>query len=61
MSEQNRREFLELLDKALAVDPDAAPQSRLHNLLTQRKARYLKERVDDLFFDDGTEDEEGGS
>lgn len=46
---QNRAEFQALLQKALAIDPDAAPDSRLANLIAQRRARWLLSRVDDLF------------
>jgi predicted anti-sigma-YlaC factor YlaD len=46
---ENRTEFLDLLDAALAVDPDAAPESRLANLVMQDRARWLKARVDDYF------------
>jgi predicted anti-sigma-YlaC factor YlaD len=46
---ENRAEFLRLLDAALAVDTDAAPESRLANLIMQDRARWLKARVDDYF------------
>ena len=47
---QDRKEFLELLDRALAFDARReAPERRLANLIAQRKARWLKERVDELF------------
>jgi predicted anti-sigma-YlaC factor YlaD len=49
---QNRKEFLDLLDRALAFDArGAAPGNRMANLLAQRHARRLKERVDDLFLE----------
>lgn len=46
---ENREEFLQLLAAALAVDTDAAPESRLANLIMQDRARWLKARVDDYF------------
>ena len=49
---QNRREFLGLLDKALAQDPrQLAPGCRQANLAAQRKAAWLKGRVDELFLE----------
>jgi len=38
-----------VLDAALAVDPDAAPESRLANLIMRDRARWLKAHVDDYF------------
>ena len=49
---QDRKEFLELLDRALAFDARGeAPENRLANLVAQRKARWLKGRVDELFLE----------
>ncbi|HSL91284.1 MAG TPA: TRAP transporter TatT component family protein [Candidatus Limnocylindrales bacterium] len=49
---QDRKEFLELLDRALSFDARGeAPEYRMANLLVQRKARWLKGRVDDLFLE----------
>jgi predicted anti-sigma-YlaC factor YlaD len=48
LKKQDRQEFEALLKKALAINPDAAPGSRLINLITQRRARWLLERADDL-------------
>ena len=49
---QNRKEFLDLLDRALAFDARAgAPEHRVGNLVSQRRARWLKGRVDELFLD----------
>ena len=45
---QNRAEFQSLLNQALAIHPDAVPESRLQNLVAQRRARWLLGRVDDL-------------
>jgi predicted anti-sigma-YlaC factor YlaD len=46
---QDRKEFTEMLDAALAVNPDAAPEYRLANVVAQRRARWLLSRIDDLF------------
>ena len=51
--EQNRQQFLELIDKALAVDPDAEQRYRLVNNLAHRRARWLRSRVDELFLEAG--------
>jgi len=48
---QDRAEFDRLLQQALAVDPDALPEERLANLVSQRRARWLLGRVDDLFIE----------
>jgi predicted anti-sigma-YlaC factor YlaD len=47
---QDKDLFLELLDKALAVDLDLHPDDRLANDYAQQKARFLLEHLDDLFF-----------
>ena len=46
---QNRAEFESLLQRALAIDLEAAPQSRLENRLAQRHAQWLLDHADDLF------------
>jgi len=49
---QDRKGFLDLLDCALAFDArSAAPEYRMGNLVSQRRARWLKGRVDELFLD----------
>lgn len=48
---QNRREFRELLEQALAVDPERDPSQRLTTLVVQRQARSLLLREDDLFLE----------
>lgn len=49
---QDRKEFLRLLDRVLAFDARVeAPEHRLSNLVAQRKARWLKRRVDELFLE----------
>ncbi|HKQ58684.1 MAG TPA: TRAP transporter TatT component family protein [Candidatus Eisenbacteria bacterium] len=51
---QNRYEFRELLEKALAVDPDLEPGQRLATLVVQEQARKLLKREDDLFLEPAT-------
>lgn len=46
---QNRVEFESLLQRVLAIDADAVPDARLANTLTQRRARWLLGRMDELF------------
>ena len=47
--EQNRDEFEEMLNKALDIDADKKPATRLVNLIMQKRARWLLSRVDVLF------------
>jgi predicted anti-sigma-YlaC factor YlaD len=49
---QDRKEFRALLQRALAIDPDAHPGWRLANLVMQRRARWLLARTDELFLPD---------
>src|SRR5258706_339631 len=49
VKQQNRKEFEELLGKALAINPDELPDWRLTNLVMQRRARWLLARKDELF------------
>lgn len=46
---QDRPEFERLLNAALAVDPEKDRSNRLVNLITQRRARRLLEKADELF------------
>jgi predicted anti-sigma-YlaC factor YlaD len=48
---QNRAEFQKLLDQALAVDPNRDSLQRMPTLVSQRKARGLLLRMNDLFLD----------
>ena len=52
VAEQNRKEFEDLLAKALAIDVNQVPRLRLSNVIYQRKARALLARADDLFTPD---------
>jgi predicted anti-sigma-YlaC factor YlaD len=51
VEKQDRAGFQNLLNRALAINPDTAPESRLQNLVAQRRARWLLGRVDELFLD----------
>jgi len=51
VGQQNKAEFEELLQQALAIDVDAVPELRLANLLAQKRARWLLGRVDELFIE----------
>jgi len=51
---QNREEFTQLLERALAIDMNARPEWRLQNLLAQRRASWLLAHHDDLFMDSTT-------
>jgi predicted anti-sigma-YlaC factor YlaD len=46
---QDAAEFRELLGKALAIDVNADIPDRLVNIVSQRKARWLLDHVDDYF------------
>jgi predicted anti-sigma-YlaC factor YlaD len=48
---QNRAQFKELLEQALRVDSERYPESRLVNLISQRRARWLLGRLDELFLE----------
>jgi predicted anti-sigma-YlaC factor YlaD len=50
-SENNLKEFTDLLEKALAINPDDRPEWRLSNLIYQKRARWLLGRTDLLFLD----------
>jgi predicted anti-sigma-YlaC factor YlaD len=54
---QNMAEFRSLIDKALSIDPDQHPESRLENLIAQRKARWLLDHVDELILEDDYDSE----
>jgi predicted anti-sigma-YlaC factor YlaD len=63
IKEQNSKEFKELLNEALKIDPEASPENRLVNTLNQRKAQWLLEHVEDYFLEEETtlDKEEKGS
>lgn len=51
VSEQDRAEFEEFVDRVIACDVNAQPENRLLGILAQRRARWLKENIDDYFLD----------
>lgn len=51
VSAQNREEFRQLLERALAIDVDRVPDQRLTNLVYQKRARWLLARADELFLE----------
>ena len=62
VAEENRQEFIELLEAAVAIDIEEEPSNRLLNTLSQQQARMLLSHVDDLFFaplDEIDQDESG--
>lgn len=48
---QDRARFVELLDRALAIDIDAHPERRLLNVLAQQHARWLLDNLDEWFLE----------
>ena len=52
IQKQDVKEFESLLNRALAINPDASPADRLVNLVMQRRARWLLSRKADLFLID---------
>ena len=52
ITNQNRAEFDKLLDEALAFDCDKYPETRLVNLLAQKRARQLKALAGSLFLEE---------
>ena len=49
---QNLAEFETLIDDAIAFDCDRSPETRLVNLLAQKRARQLKSLAGSLFLED---------
>lgn len=59
VSKQDVNEFRELINKALAIDPDAYIENRLANIIAQRRARWYLKHIDSYFLlDDDKDDEE---
>ena len=52
LAAQDRAAFVDLLGRALAVNPEEDKSRRLANLVAQKRARALLARVDDLFVSD---------
>jgi predicted anti-sigma-YlaC factor YlaD len=59
--QQKRTEFVDLLNRALAIDVHAAPALRLANVLAQEQARFLLDHLDELFLSDPSEPTTAGS
>ena len=51
VSTQNKKEFQSLLEEALAFDTKKAPETRVANLIAQRRAKWLLGRITELFVD----------
>jgi predicted anti-sigma-YlaC factor YlaD len=49
IKQQDVKEFESLLHQALAINPDAKPDTRLENLIMQRRAKWLLSREPELF------------
>jgi len=49
VQKQDLKGFESLLHRAMAVNPDAKPEWRLMNLVTQRRAKWLLAHTDQLF------------
>jgi predicted anti-sigma-YlaC factor YlaD len=58
VANQDVEEFRQLLGEALAIDPDDDPENRLQILLSQDKARWLLDHVEDFFLIDLEEDQQ---
>lgn len=61
VQEQNRAEFRQLLERAIAIDPQVQPEQRLMTLVMQRRARWLLSRIDELFLTDESNDAADGA
>lgn len=51
VAEQDWQEFRDLLETALAIDPDKAPSIRLLNAIGQQRAQWLLDRIDVFFIE----------
>jgi hypothetical protein len=49
VQQQDVKEFESLLNRALAIHPDAHSDTRLQNMVMQRRARWLLSRKAELF------------
>jgi predicted anti-sigma-YlaC factor YlaD len=49
VEQQDLPQFEDLLNRALAINPDLHPETRLANLIMQRRARWLLSKKEDLF------------
>jgi hypothetical protein len=46
---QDKKEFVDLLNQAIAIDPEKDPANRLITLVEQRRAKALLTQLDSLF------------
>ncbi len=51
--DQDKDSFIANLEYALAIDPDANPAGRLQTIISQKKAQWLLDSIDDYFLDWG--------
>lgn len=51
VQQQNRAEFTQMLQRALAIDVTRTEKNRLANVVMQERARWLLGRVDELFLE----------
>jgi predicted anti-sigma-YlaC factor YlaD len=49
VEKQDIKQFEELLNRALAINADEHPETRLVNLVMQRRAKWLLSQRDELF------------
>jgi predicted anti-sigma-YlaC factor YlaD len=57
VANQDVEEFKQLLNKAIAINPEDNPDNRLQILLSQEKARWLLDHIEDFFLIDQGEDQ----
>ncbi len=57
VSNQNQKEFTDLLNRALAIDVSKKTGNRLANIIAQRKAQWLLDHREDRFLSDTKEGE----
>lgn len=50
---QDKDAFIANLEAALAIDPDTNPAGRLQTIISQKKAQWLLDTIDDYFLDWG--------
>ena len=55
---QDTELFTQLMEQALAIDPDEYPDNRLVNILAQRKASWYLEHIGEFFLLDTEEFED---
>ena len=50
INNQDPDSFISILQKALDIDTDRNPETRLMNIISQRKAQWLIDHIEDYFF-----------